>query len=699
MTRPFRVALVGCGRISVIHMAALKSLANVEIVAVCDLDENLARGRAEVNNIPSFFTDMETMMKDVGPDVVHILTPPRSHLALTKIAAKYGAHMYVEKPLAPTESDARAILELACEAKVNLCPGHSQLFDPPFLEVVRLVREGEIGRIVSVRVERGFTYEAAARSPVIPWSYTYDWGIFENLMPHPLYMASYFLNRPGPPQVVGLNLDRVREAAVEEIRVLIPSEEAIGEVALSLSTPEVNRLEVVGTRGRVLADFNALTVLVSRQSTLPATVARFTSNFSTAVKLTRASLRVAWGIVTGKVKRYMGLRTLVAEFYRSLSEGTAVPVQPDQGLLNVRQMDEIKRACQNVAKLRLSGQAGAEASNPRVLVTGASGFLGCRLAERLSGDGVPVRATTRLMSRAKTLPGVQWVRCDLAKEDDLRAALSGVETVYHCAAMSGPPGTLKEYEEANVEGTLRLARLCAQAGVKNLVYVSSLSVYENPRGANRYLDESTAYDRRAADRGIYTQSKLGADRALLEYTNHRNGRPAGPRVIVLRPGTIYGPGAPLPLGRLKLPSPSHKPIIAGSRRVPMPLTYVDNLIDAMLAAARSEVPTGGIFNVVDSAETDQGEVCRALREISGGRIRPLLVPCGVVWLMMLGIDVLSLVRNGSLGTARYRLRRTLADMRFKCTAARKELCWEPRVSLVEGLRRVLADSTETPFAR
>src|SRR5262245_34204536 len=196
-TKKFRTAIIGCGRISIIHIAALKALKDVEIVAVCDLDEQLARSRAAQNGIPNFFSGVETMMKEVRPDVVHLLTPPRSHLALTKIAAKYGAHIYAEKPLAADESDARAILEVVRQAGVHLCPGHSLLFEPPFLEACRRVRAREIGRIISVRAEQGFTYEAAARSAVIPWSYTYDWGIFDNIMPHPLYLASHFLKKPG----------------------------------------------------------------------------------------------------------------------------------------------------------------------------------------------------------------------------------------------------------------------------------------------------------------------------------------------------------------------------------------------------------------------------------------------------------------------------------------------------------------------
>ncbi|HZI86610.1 MAG TPA: NAD-dependent epimerase/dehydratase family protein, partial [Pyrinomonadaceae bacterium] len=586
MTKKYQTALVGCGRISAIHIDALKALSDLEVVAVCDLSESLARERALQYNIPGVFTDLETLVQEVRPDVLHILTPPRSHLPLAKIAAKYGVHMYIEKPLASNEADALAILQLAREAGVQICPGHNRLYEPFVIEAWRRIRAGEIGRVVSVRVEQGFTYEAAARSATIPWSYTYDWGIFENLICHPLYLATSFLKEPGQPQVVGLNLDVVREAAVEEIRVIIPSKDAIGEVMLSLTTPEVNRLEIIGTCGRIIADFNALTIVSTTKNGLPSVVNRFTANFSMAMKLTRASLSVAFGIVTGRVKQYMGLKNLVEEFYRSLHEGLPPPISPEQGLLNVRQMDQIKKGCQNVIKQRLSGQAVTEeAPGPRVLVTGATGFLGGRLVERLSADGVSVRATTRLMSRARPLSGIQWVRCDLAKEDELRNALAGMETVFHCAAMAGPPGSLKEYEEANVEGTLNLAKLGAQAGVRNFVYVSSLSVYENPRGRHRYLNESTAYDRRAADRGSYSQSKLRADKALLEYAT--NGTPASLRIVVMRPGTIYGPGAPLPIGRLQLTSSNRRPIIAGSHRVPMPLTYVDNLIDAMLAAAGS----------------------------------------------------------------------------------------------------------------
>jgi nucleoside-diphosphate-sugar epimerase len=277
------------------------------------------------------------------------------------------------------------------------------------------------------------------------------------------------------------------------------------------------------------------------------------------------------------------------------------------------------------------------------------------------------------------------MECQLGRAEDLRRALCDVDTVFHCAALCGPPGSLEDYQEANVAGTIRLARLAAEAGVKTLVYMSSMSVYAPPRRSKPHLDESAPNDERAAERGVYTQSKLAAERSLLEFARQHSS----PRVVVLRPGTIYGPGAKLPLGRLQLPSSSDRPILAGSRRISAGLVYVDNVIDAMLAAAGSDVPSGSVYNLVDSTECDQGEVARTLRELTQGRIRPLFVPYGVVWALMLGVDLVSLTRHGQLGTARYRLKRTLADMRFDCTAARRDLGLEPRVPLTEGLRRAL----------
>jgi nucleoside-diphosphate-sugar epimerase len=212
-----------------------------------------------------------------------------------------------------------------------------------------------------------------------------------------------------------------------------------------------------------------------------------------------------------------------------------------------------------------------------------------------------------------------------------------------------------------------------------------MSVYAAPDASDTVLDERAPLDARAAERGVYTRSKLAADKAVLDYSR----RQLAPRVIVLRPGTIYGPGAKVPVGRFQLPSSSLRPVVVGGPELPTGLVYVDDVVAAMLAAAGSGVPTGSVYNLVDSADSDQAELARTLTQVTGGRIRPVFAPYPLVWLMMLGVDLISLIRHRKMGTARYRLRRTLAPMRFECAAARQDLGWRPRVKLAEGLERVL----------
>ncbi len=685
--------MIGCGRISTTHIEAARE-AGATVVGVCDKNAEVAQARADASRVDGCFADAGEMMARAKPDVVHLLTPPGSRPALVELAAAHGAHCYVEKPFAGSEADARSMIATARSAGIRLCPGHNRLFQTEFQEAVRRIRAGEIGRVLSVRAEQGYSYEKAARGASIPWAYQDDWGVYENLMPHPLYVATLFLAEPGEPRIVAADLGRVSEAAVEELHVLIPSVSAVGEVVLSLNAaPERNRVEIVGTQGRAVVDFLAMTCQLVSASGLPSVITRFTNDLSTARQLVGGVFGTGFGMATGRVKRYPGIRRLVAAFYRSIAEGGPSPVPEEDGLRNVILLERIRLAASRFAKTRVSLASGPASIAPRVLVTGATGFVGRSLTERLSSDGVPVRATTRLAARVQPRPSIQWVRCDLGRDSDLRTALEGIETVYHCAAVVGSPSSPEEYKRVNVDGTLRVANLAAEAGVKRLVYLSSIGVYATAGRFHGDIDESFPYDARAAERGPYTQTKLEAERALLDWVRSH----PSVRVVILRPGTIYGPGAELPVGRLKLPSSNARPFVAGGGGVPMPLAYVANVVDAMLAAAGVDVPTGSVFNVVDAPDADQGAVRRALRTASNGRIRPVFVPYPIVWSLMLALDFLSAARGKGVGTNRYRLKRTLAPMRFPSLAARGTLGWRPRVAIEEGLRLTLDATRETPF--
>jgi predicted dehydrogenase/nucleoside-diphosphate-sugar epimerase len=679
-----RVGIVGAGRISEIHLDTLAGLDGVDVVAICDKVGSRAQVVAAARGIPAHFDSLATMLAESRPNVVHLLTPPFDRVEAVTACAEHGAHMYIEKPFALTEADARVMLEAARVRNLRLCPGHNRLFDPPMLEARRRIGAGEIGRVVTVRAEQGFLYGGGARTADVSWSFAGDWGLYWNLMPHPLYLAAHFLKQPQEPSVLAFNLETVREAAVEELRVTIPSDGASAEVLFSMNLlPEENRVEILGTAGRITVDLNGMSVIHYGQGQLPSGLARFTRGFSEGVQHVLGSAAVTTRLLTGRVKRYPGMRRLIAEFHASLRSGAALPVSSNDGLVNARLLEQIQTAARFAEKRRGRVVRVGRPGVSEILVTGGTGFLGGRLLERLSEDGISVRALVRLGNRTRELRGVEWLEGDLRDPDALRRAVEGMRTVYHCAALVAAPGSSDEFARVNVDASRLLVEAAAAAGVERLVHMSSVGVYRAPSGRFGVVDESSPVDDRIELRGFYSKSKLDAERVLdVCVSSHPR-----PTIVVLRAGLIYGPGAAIPVARVRLtPSPT-RPIVVGSRRLPMPLVYVDNVVDAMILASRANVPSGRRLNLIDDPSATQGVVADLLDKVSRGRLRPIFVPHLAVWPAMAALDVLSLVRGRGAGSARYRLRRSLASFRVSSDAARTELGWSPRVSIEEGLSR------------
>ena len=214
----------------------------------------------------------------------------------------------------------------------------------------------------------------------------------------------------------------------------------------------------------------------------------------------------------------------------------------------------------------------------RTLVTGGTGFIGGRLVEKLMlSQRGPVRATLRDWSRAARLArfDLDLVRADLADTTALAAAVDGCETVYHCAYSY-------ESAEVNVDAAEALVAACAEAGVRRLVLLSSLAVYDPL--PDQPFDESWPCEPSGMD---YSDAKLAIEQAVVEAAK-RHGTP----VAILQPTTVYGPfcvswtiGAARQLRTGKLVLPASR---IGSLR---PI-YVDDVVDAMLLAAECEAAVG-----------------------------------------------------------------------------------------------------------
>ena len=307
----------------------------------------------------------------------------------------------------------------------------------------------------------------------------------------------------------------------------------------------------------------------------------------------------------------------------------------------------------------------------RAAVTGAAGFIGGALARQLRAEGAEVIGIDVADSGAAALraAGIEPNRADVTDRDALDAALAGCELVFHTAAYVHEWGSMREFVRVNVAGTATVLEAARAAGVESAVHVSSVVVYG--------YDEPGEQDERSHLRscGIpYIDTKSASDRLA-------RGRGA----VVVRPGDVYGPGSipwlvrPLALikaGRLALPGRGDG--------VMLPV-YVDDLVESILLAALRGEP-GEAYTAWDGEPVEFGDYFARIAAIAGAapprRLpKPLLEAVGA-----LSERIAAARHTAPPFTARSA---TFVDRRGTVSnaRARRELGWEPRVELDEGLAR------------
>jgi nucleoside-diphosphate-sugar epimerase len=247
----------------------------------------------------------------------------------------------------------------------------------------------------------------------------------------------------------------------------------------------------------------------------------------------------------------------------------------------------------------------------RILVTGASGFVGCRLCEHLVlAHGATVRGTYHRPARAARVArlGIELVRLDLADEASIAAAVDGCDAVVHCAY--GIEGDERTRRELTGAAAGRVADAALRRGARRLVHLSSIAVWGFDAGPGE-IDEALP-PRRTGD--AYVDGKVDAEEAVAEAAAH--GLPA----VVLRPANVYGPWSPLwtvaPVRALR----AGDPVLVGDGAAPANTVYVDNLVSAVVFALADDRAVGRTFVVVD----EDGVSWRGLHEAYSALAAPPL---------------------------------------------------------------------------
>lgn len=323
----------------------------------------------------------------------------------------------------------------------------------------------------------------------------------------------------------------------------------------------------------------------------------------------------------------------------------------------------------------------------RALVTGASGFIGSHIADRLIERGDAVRALVRPSSDVSYLEerGVELVRGDITDPASLAPAVEGVEVVYHLAAMVGDWGPWREFRSVTIEGTRNVLEAAARAGVPRFLHVSTDDVYAHHHLGKRMVEE-TPLETRFAWWDYYRRSKVAAEHLVwrcyqlerLATTVVRPGLVLGERDRAILPGTVAylrGKGA----------------TYLGHGRNRLPCVYAGDVAAACVLAATSDKGAGQAYNLASGETVTQRDLFAAVAEGSGLEPPKRTTPLPLAYGVALAMELVSVLRGRRSRPAltRYAVTLIAADHLEDAGKAERELGWRAQTPMREAVRRAV----------
>jgi nucleoside-diphosphate-sugar epimerase/predicted dehydrogenase len=606
---PINAAIVGAGYIAQYHVDAARAVPGVTVRAVCDLKRQRAEQFAAAAGIDAVYSDVGKLLESEEIDVVHVLTPPHLHVGPVQQALRAGVDVLVEKPMAHSVEACR---ELGRLAKANGCAfgtSHNFLYFDAYERLVSDLRQGRLGRIDQVDIVWNKELGQLSGGPFGAWMLKDPRNILFEVAPHSFAHCQHLVG----------DLDSLKAHPFDA--VTLPSGvrffrrwEIMGwagatSVRIRFSFIDGYPEHYIHVRGSVASasvDFERSTYLVHEHSAHLLDVDRFIDVTSSAKDMSAQATGTLSKFVLAKagVRKTEGnpfsrsIARTVRAFYQSRGGPPDEGVSPAMGEAAVTLAERVAASAQlSVSESVAEPDSAAPEPAKRestVLVIGGTGFIGRALVRRLVEQGYGVRVLARDPGSASDLAelSVDVVRGDFLDEESIRAALAGIDEVFHLARGSG--NTWEEYLKYDVDPTRRLAEVCLEHGVRRFYYASSIAIYEAGK-AGASITEETKPVRSMLRANVYARSKAENEAQLLELW-----RSSGLPAVIFRPGIVLGKGA----------SPRHWGVAAwpyssiarlyGQGNNPLPIVLVEDVADAMVKAIDVPGIEGESFNLTSN---------------------------------------------------------------------------------------------------
>lgn len=321
----------------------------------------------------------------------------------------------------------------------------------------------------------------------------------------------------------------------------------------------------------------------------------------------------------------------------------------------------------------------------KIVVTGGTGFLGGALCRALKQQGYPVTALVRREAPELQNIGIEIKYGDLRDPDAVGKSLEGADGVIHCAARAGIWGNFRDYYEDNVTGTENIINGCLRHGVRKLVFTSSPSAVFDMKNQEG-VDETQPYPKKF--KSHYPHTKALAEQMALRANGEKLA------AVALRPHLIWGPGDRHLVPRIVARAKAGKMYIIGTGKNKIDTIYIENAVDAHIAAINSldigSPIAGKAYFLTNGEPMETEELLNAiLKEANlppiGKKIpEPLAYMFGTAMELFYGLTG----RSDEPLLTRFVSKELACSHWFNISAIRRDLGYSPRISIGEGLKKL-----------
>ena len=336
------VAVIGCGAIAYEHLPFVATTPLARLAAVCDMSPALAAAAAERFGAAASYTDVATLLAEVKPNVVHVLTPPHTHDAIVRQSLAAGAHVLCEKPMTGTEAETAGLLAAADQAGRVLVESRNLLFNDPIILLQRMIAEGKFGRVTECDILLSLDFLAGPFGDRnLAGTVELPGGAIHDFMPHLAYVFQMLTELGDDYEVRGFLRNRTENsrAKFDHLDALIDDGAVRGRLRIATDAyPEAFRVVIRGTEGTAETDlYNPYL----RYDAAPNVGKRAPfGQVANGRKLARAG----WANLRNKIMQHgtmHGLPRMIEAIYRAILDGTPMPIAPAEMIATARLCDRL----------------------------------------------------------------------------------------------------------------------------------------------------------------------------------------------------------------------------------------------------------------------------------------------------------------------------------------------------------------------